>query len=520
VDPRTGEILDADVLFEASIVQARLNNFRRLVDPNTLAQNATPWLLTPPTIGRPDRMCQLGLGIQEGMGLISVGQMLEGNWTPDGELDEKLVGEMLVHVTLHEVGHTLGLSHNFRSSTATPWDKLQDTAWTSEHGLYGSVMDYATPNIAMSKGEKQGEYYGDHAGTYDCWAIRFAYEPSGSTDLATDAAYAKKIADLSAAPGNEFSDDTDTYPADALDPRTNIWDLGNDPMKFARERSAYVRRLWENPNFEKRLVGTTGTFPQLRRAMDGLIGQYAICLGMAVKQVGGQYHHRDHPGQPDMRTPLQPIPAAQQREALDFLATRAFAPDAFDIPTAILNRLGPDRWAHWGNPNGFTPQGLRLDYDLNDKVFAVQNALLNGLTAPRLLARLREAETRSADAFRMSEHFDRLTRMTWGEVGGGAPAAMKALDGPSTRRDVQRAYLDRLATMVASPLPGTPDDARALARLQLQRIDARCARVLAADAPLGDYTRAHLLESRARIKRAMDAGRDVVDRPAGASATP
>ncbi len=89
---------------------------------------------------------------------------------------------------------------------------------------------------------------------------------------------------------------------------------------------------------------------------------------------------------------------------------------------------------------------------------------------------------------------------------------MKALDGPSTRRELQRAYVDRLANMMVTPTPGTPDDARALARLQLQRIDAKCALALAAKAPLGDYTRAHLLESRARIKRAMDAGRDIPER--------
>jgi hypothetical protein len=85
---------------------------------------------------------------------------------------------------------------------------------------------------------------------------------------------------------------------------------------------------------------------------------------------------------------------------------------------------------------------------------------------------------------------------------------MKALDGPSTRRDVQRAYLDRLCQMVVSPPAGLPDDARALARLQLTRIDSRAARALAGEGPMGDYTRAHLLESRARIKRALDAGRE------------
>ncbi len=514
VDPRTGEILDADVLFEASIIQARLNAFRRLNDPSALADYATPWLSStqiPAFARNSQKFCGLGMGMADGLGLLETGAMLEGNLEPGSPQEQEMIGQLLTHITLHEVGHTLGLSHNFRASTATPWDKLEDTAWTADHGLYGSVMDYATPNIAMDHGA-QGEYYGQHPGSYDKWAIRFGYEPSGTNDVNADAAFAGKIADLSAAAGNEFSDDSDTYPADALDPRTNIWDLGNDPMKFAKIRAAYVKRLWENPKFEEKLIGKNGTFPELRRGMDGLLGQYAICLGLAVKQVGGQYHFRDHPGQPGMRVPLQPVPAAQQRDALDFLAKNAFAADAWDVPVAVLNRLAPERWGHWGNPDGFGPLGARLDYDLNDKIFAVQTALLNGLTQPRLLARLREAESRSPDAFRMSELFDRLTRNLWGEVGAGAPAAMKALDGPSTRRELQRAYVDRLANMMVTPTPGTPDDARALARLQLQRIDAKCALALAAKAPLGDYTRAHLLESRARIKRAMDAGRDIPER--------
>ncbi len=516
-DPRTGEILDADILFEASIVQARLNAFRRIRDPEALAQYATPWLTELPAGARPERLCALGMGMQDGLGLLHAGALIEGQLTP--ELEEQFVGEMLIHVTLHEVGHTLGLAHNFRSSTATPWASLHDRAWTEKNGLTASVMDYATPNIATDRGA-QGDYYGTTCGTYDLWAIRFGYAPSGATDLAADAAFARRIADESARPGHEFSDDSDTYPADALDPRTNIWDLGDDPMRFARDRVAYVSRLWKNPEFEKKLVGTDGTFPELRRGMDGLLGQYAIALGMAVKQVGGQYHHRDRPGQPGLRAPLQPVPAARQREALDFLATNAFAAGAFDLPGDVLNRLGPDRWLHWGMQGSFSPGGMRLDYNLNEKVLAIQNALLNGLTHPRLLARLREAENRSADAFRMSELFDRLTRATWGEVGGGSAEAMKALEGPRTRRELQRAYVDRMATLLVSPPPGTPDDARALARLQLQRLDARAARVLAADAPVGDYTRGHLLESRARIKRALEANVNVADRPAGPQGGP
>jgi hypothetical protein len=84
---------------------------------------------------------------------------------------------------------------------------------------------------------------------------------------------------------------------------------------------------------------------------------------------------------------------------------------------------------------------------------------------------------------------------------------MQKLEGPNTRRALQRAYVDRLANMLVQPDPRTPDDARALARLQLVRIDARSQRGLRA-AGLGDNTHAHLLETRARIKRALEAKRE------------
>jgi hypothetical protein len=181
-------------------------------------------------------------------------------------------------------------------------------------------------------------------------------------------------------------------------------------------------------------------------------------------------------------------------------------------PSALLERLPPNRWSHWGMGPGGTFAG-RQDYAWNDRVLAVQNILLNAVTAPALLARLREQETRSSDAYRMSEHFDKLTKSIWGEVGGATPAAIKSLDGPQTRRELQRAFVDRMATYVVEPPPGAPDDARALARLALTRVDARCARALAAGTPLGDNTRAHLLETRARIQRALDAGRETDNAP-------
>jgi hypothetical protein len=437
-------------------------------------------------------------GALERMALLMSDELPPGSPVPDSYLEPAVVWAVM-----HEVGHTLGLRHNFRSSTSTPIDKLQDVPWTDEHGLYSSVMEYPTPNIAYDRSH-HGQYFTSGAGTYDLWAIRYGYTP--------DAEAARHIADESLLPGHEYSTDEDTYPADAPDPRSNIYDLGSDPLQFAKDRAAFLAGLWRNPKFEERIVGPSGDLGALRRAMDTLLGQYGIAAGMAVKYVGGSYVTRVHRGQPGEVDPVQPVPAAKQRDALDFLGARVFAADAFAVSPKLLERLMPDRWSQWGGTDLWT---TRADYGWNDRVVAMQTALLRAITAPALLARLREAESRSPDAYRMAEHFDRLTKTLWGEVGGGLPGAMKALEGTSTRRELQRAYLDRLATFVTGAVPGAPDDASALARLQLGRIDARAARVLAAVGPLGDNTRAHLLETRARIKRTLEAGTQIDTPQAG-----
>jgi hypothetical protein len=504
MDPRTGEIFDADILFEAGFIQNLRNTYRRYAGPEAVGQMVMPTLPELPAFLGNERLCMAQAGMADGGALMRMSLLMAGSLPPGSPVPDEYLGAALLWVTMHEVGHSLGLRHNFRSSTGTPYDKLHDETWTKRNGLTASVMDYAAPNVAVN-GETQGEYYGHGVGTADMWVIRYAYTPSGSTDGAVDRAFARKIADENLQPGHEYSTDEDTYPAGALDPRTNIWDLGNDPLAWAKDRNRYIAGLWRNPEFESRILGDNGEYPVLRRAVNTLMGQYAISLGMAVKYFGGQYNNRVHKGQPNAVDPLQPVSSAKQREALAFLADRAFAADAFAMSPALLNRLAPNRWSHWGIQSNFAP-GARLDYNLNDFALAIQNNVLNGVTSPMLLARLREAENRTTNPYTLAEHMSGLTEAIWGEVDGALGAGMQKLEGPNTRRALQRAYVDRLANMIVEPDPRTPDDARALARLQLVRIDARAQRGLGA-AGLGDNNRAHFLETRARIKRALEAKR-------------
>ncbi len=515
VDPRTGEILDSDILFEASMLQNYANSYRRFAGPEDLAKSTLPQFALE---GLPEgftleQLCMAGQATADAGAVQHMALLMGGTLTPGSPVPDEFMHPATVWVTMHEVGHALGLRHNFRSSTSTPREHLHDVAWTKQNGLYSSVMEYPTPNIEPSH-TKQGQYYTTTPGTYDVWAIRYGYTPSGAATPDADYAFARKIADESLQPGHEYSTDEDTYPAFATDPRSNIYDLGNDPLAYARERTAYMAKLWRDPKFEDRIVGASGDLQALRRAMDTALQQYGIAAGMAVKYMGGSYLSRIERGQPLERDPVIPVPAAQQREALDFLGSAVWAHDAMRAPPALLSRLAPNRWSHWGMGAGTFAE--RQDYAWNDRVLAVQTTMLNAVTQPALLARMSESETRSTAPYRMSEHFDRLTRTIWGEVGGTAPAAFAALEGPNTRRDLQRAFIERMSGMVASPAAGTPDDARALARLALSRVDQRCARVLASGVALGDNTRAHLMESRARVKAALDATRNIeTARPAG-----
>jgi len=381
--------------------------------------------------------------------------------------------------------------------------------------LLGSVMDYDTPNISGDP-SKQAEYFTQTLGPYDYWAIQYGYTETGAKTPWEEKSKLNAIAAESTEPGHEYGTDEDTYPADAMDPRNNIYDLGSDPLAFGEQRTAYIQTLWGSPSFEKRVLAPGDGYPVLRRAMDALLIQYGRGLSHGVKYIGGQVVSRAHYGDPGASKALTPIPAAKQREALAFLTRRAFAPDAFAVAPQLLDHMIADRYFDWEN-NLF--QG-RIDYPWYQRVLTLQTAVLNRLMAPATMARVREVETRQDNALSTAELFSELTGAIWGEFGIGASdawarqnaaLAMKATAGAGTRRDLQRVYVDALARWITDPIaPGT-DDARALARLQLTRIDqAAAARLNAKGAgatALNDDVRAHLLETRARIKRALDAQR-------------
>jgi hypothetical protein len=316
----------------------------------------------------------------------------------------------------------------------------------------------------------------------------------------------RAIASRAAEPGNLYASDEDAgFGAAGLDPTVSRYDMTDDPLGWAKDRVALIDRLFDS--LETQVVAPGQGYGRLRSAFTDLLSDRWYALLVSTKYLGGATTARDHRGDPDARPALTTVPADRQRQALAFLAEAGFGERAFSFRPELLSRLAPERWMHWGaSPSA---QG-RADFPLHDWALAQHGSLLHQLLDPVVLSRVRDAELRAAPGeatVGIPELFGTLTQTIWAEL-GIRPGSKQgtARNTGSVRRDVQRLHLNAMVRMVVGPAPGTPEDARALARATLVDLEGRLAHALADDrASLDAYTRAHLADSRERIVRALEA---------------
>jgi hypothetical protein len=493
VDPRTGEILDADILMEANMLLGYRSSWRSYVSPAEAAAEVMGMLdAARGEATLDDELAQdVGLAAELGAQGAVLRSVLaaRGDLEPGAPVPMSYVAEALRWVTAHEVGHTLGLRHNFGGSRDTPFDRLHDRRFAEENGLVNSVMEYPAVNVSRD-GRRQGYYYSPTVGTNDRWRILYGYVHASDDSLRAIAAQANR-------PGHAYGTDDDANGPGVMDPTVNTYDLSSDPLTWAEDRVALLHDVWAN--LESRVLAPGDAYVKLRDALRGLLVQYSRALAVGVKYVGGRYHSRNHRGDPGDQGPFRVVTAEESRRALSFLTARAFSDSAFPVPADLLRRLGADRWSHWGNTS--TIDG-RIDYPFAGEVLNVQRALLEGLTAPLRLARMHDNEVAFGQGavLTMPELFGTLNRSIFAEVLRPAPRNVSAM-----RRDVQRAWLERLVTLAVNPPVGSPADARSVARATLADLGPRAAR--AARLPsLDAYTRAHLAEVAARADRALEAG--------------
>lgn len=547
-NPLTGEILDADILFDASMVRflkvshliyQNGRGFEELASPIQAAQRG--WLLPKPSliIGRGDwndraemtpedqirlqfqmfrqGMCQCASQKRTELGLAAM------SWVerhPGEKVPDEVIFQSIKETTMHEVGHTLGLRHNFKASTMLKADQLHDTAITRKKGLVGSVMDYNPANIAP-KGTKQGDYFSNTIGPYDYWAIEYGYKPlSGGTE--GEVAELKKIASKSAQPGLDYATDEDLIAGP--DPLVNQWDLGADPMRFAQDRITLAEELMKG--LADRIVEKGEGYQQARGAFGTLLNQYGNASFLVARYVGGVNVHRDHRGDANARDPFEPIKGAKQRDGLKFLQEHILTDKPFHFPPELLRKLAADRWMHWGNEANVM---RKVEFPYYQRILRVQSVVLDELLDPATLARIQNnsAEADKDDqSLKMSEVFRSLTDGIWADL----PATGKSGTETSSimRRDLQREYLKRLSDLMLGRKPGSgggflsilgglnsanvPPDAKSLARMHLREISRRIDAGLADKKVTADDTVvAHLQECKERIAKVLGAAMQVSD---------
>lgn len=506
-DPRTGEIIDADIGWDANMTRAvrfqlaetgqgkahgvaNALDYTPMYDPVSGAIRVEAFGMAGGGTMAFRACTYMEMAARE-YGFAFALLQARGEIDPNGAEAEAFVNAFLKDVTMHEIGHTLGLSHNFRASTIHTAQQLADPEFTKKNGLTGSVMEYSPTNLSL-KDERPSQAFTETLGAYDYWAIEYAYKP-----IAPDAEAAElaRIAARSHEPQLAFGNDFDNIYG--LDPEVNIFDLGSDPIGYWRRRVSLSRELWQN--LEQRQLKPGESYNVLRRRFLSGFANIAQPMAFAAKYIGGISMVHDHAGSP--RTPLAPVPVARQREALALITDGLFRSSSFKVTPDLMRRLAINRLEVEAQLDAFSPAlpGAPL-VPIADMILAVQRDVLNRLMSPVVASQLMTSTVQAAgpaELLSIAELYGTLQNSIWEEARKGSNADL-------IRRNVQREHLRKLTTAITGPAQAMPADARALMRAQARRLRDQLA-VAQKARGLDAETRAHFAESHEALNEALKA---------------
>jgi hypothetical protein len=415
----------------------------------------------------------------------------------DDDLDgvpARFVGPLLADLVAHEVGHTLGLRHNFKASSLYSLADINSKKLKGQKPFAGSVMDYLPLNINMKDGETQGDYAMIDIGPYDQWAIEYGY----SFDKTLTPILARCTL-----PEHQYGTDQDTL---GPDPLTRRYDFTANPLDYARNQMKLAKHHRER--LTTKFVADGESWSKARRGYELTLALQMRALSMMSNWVGGTFVRREHKGDKGDRPPLEAVPVAAQREALKWVVENAFRDDAFHLSPALLQRMKNDTLA--GDESFF---GEDPAFPMHDRVIGIQSSVLTMLLNPTRLRRVYDNESlvdREQDAVTLPELMDTVTTAVFGELDGkpqGKFTARKPMIS-SLRRNLQRELVDRLIYLAQ---PGGDKSAAAkpisnLALMQLRRLKKDIEGALKSDAGIVDpYSKAHLEDAQMRITKALDA---------------
>ena len=432
-NPRTGQILGADVMLEYS-------QFKKNVNYKTLYQGET---------------AGQQLYSKEGPDPLSPGEMMAQNlafgsmMTAGPKEMEGMLHDAVVSLVTHEVGHTLGLTHNFKGSYYLSPEEINDTSITSEKGLSASVMDYTLINVALDS-SKQGDYFSTTIGPYDYWAIKYGYKPvEGKKEL-------ESIARESTEEGHIFANDAEAMRSyiSGIDPRVMTYDLTNKPIEYSIDRMKLVDSLIRE--LPEKYMGKGRSYHEMRYAFSTLINQYKYAVRTISRYIGGVYTDRHLVGQESNQPPYQPVPEEKQKKAMKAITDYVMAPDAFDFPKKLLQHMQYQRRGF--NVGNDAPPVHRI-------VEILQKEALRPMMYRTMMQRLLDSEHYGND-YELPEYLRDLTNAIFMQDKGGKVN--------NFRQYLQVLYTKQLANMSGPSSPFSPNrypyQARSLAVGELEHI--------------------------------------------------
>ncbi len=341
------------------------------------------------------------------------------------QFDDEVMGRLVRFVSSHEVGHTLGLPHNFASSNAYPVEKLRDPVFTKEMGTAPSLMDYARFNY-IAQPEDVGVSLMPEVGPYDKYAIAWGYRIilDANTPEAEQKTLNEWILAKKGDPVYRYGRQGNSY-----DPTTQSEDLGDNAMKASDYGIKNLKRIM--PNLMKWTAEEDKPFKgyeDLSEMYGQVIGQYNRYMGHVRTNVGGVTEIYKSSGQEE--AVYTHTSKETKKSAVAFLNKELFATPTWLMNDSIFSRIG--------------------DFGALERVRGVQVASLNGILDWGRLGRVIENEALNGnDAYKITELFDDLRKGIWTELASGRTIDVH-------RRALQRAHIERLELMLTGDVPTIP----------------------------------------------------------------
>ena len=367
VDPRTGEILGADIMLEYIFVTNRINQ-EKLFDA------AQPSSYNP---NLPDHMQMCEAGHHLHLTSMFGNNVLEARGLSAIEKREYMT-QSLYYLIMHEMGHTMGLMHNMKASQLWSPAQAHNKELTRKYGLIASVMEYPAVNLANDK-TKQGDYFTTRPGPYDLWAITYGYSES-LNDAEAEETRLTGILNRSTDSTLIFGNDADDMrsPGKGVDPRVNINDFSNDVITYSVDRIKLINKML--PELPKRYTAQGKSYQELKQAFGISLTEMANATQSMSRYIGGVYIDRHMQG----NQAYTPVPLSEQKRAMNALSQYLFSPKAFDAANGLYQNLQSQR-------RGFNFFGAPDDPKIHDRVLMIQSMVIDHILAPTTLKRITDS---------------------------------------------------------------------------------------------------------------------------------